>query len=323
MTDPDPKISSWTELLGDGALLHPLVENIIDHQRWLDHELCSLVELQLGVLLDPATFTVQSRRDWTARLPGSIRLPAPSRSIPGRCWLLHDGLEVGTLCVNWHEWSRFVHLSSLYVHSAHRHQGLGKAAIDVVEVEALRVGIDGITLEVYWTDPRAPGWYLRQGFWLRMWKDALRLQRCSYLPLHRIDIEGDRATFSILRDGVVLPLIHGERQGGWLGWEETSFMEEIKAEPGMIDIRLAAAPTFALALALEGWPIRRSPAAVQQGLREMDIGGPEWLARRIEWEEAICREQGRLITAPRIPGLVYPDLAALREETIALWQSGA
>jgi hypothetical protein len=66
--------------------------------------------------------------------------------------------------------------------------------------------------------------------------------------------------------------------------------------------------TFALHLALAGWPLVRSEEAWERRHSWSDSGEPEGLAYKIEIFEAIFRERGFEIRTPRLPGLKYRDL---------------
>jgi hypothetical protein len=66
--------------------------------------------------------------------------------------------------------------------------------------------------------------------------------------------------------------------------------------------------TFALHLALAGWPLVRSEEAWEHRYHWSDGGEPEGLAYKIEIFEAVFRERGFEIRTPRLPGLKYRDL---------------
>jgi hypothetical protein len=66
--------------------------------------------------------------------------------------------------------------------------------------------------------------------------------------------------------------------------------------------------TFALHLALAGWPLIRSKENWERSWHWSDAGEPEGLACKIEVFEAVSRERGFDVRTPRIPGLQYRDL---------------
>jgi len=68
-----------------------------------------------------------------------------------------------------------------------------------------------------------------------------------------------------------------------------------------------AVGTFALHLALAGWPLIRSDELWREG-RYADAGPPEALAHKIEVFEAIARRDGFVVPTLRIPNVAYRDL---------------
>ena len=66
--------------------------------------------------------------------------------------------------------------------------------------------------------------------------------------------------------------------------------------------------TFAVQLALAGWPLIRSEEDWEKRYHSSDAGQPEGLAYKIEIFEAVARERGFYVRTPRIPGLQYRDL---------------
>lgn len=71
-------------------------------------------------------------------------------------------------------------------------------------------------------------------------------------------------------------------------------------------LRFHARSTFAVALAVNRWPLLRA------GLDEVagyDVGGPDVLARKIAIFEFLDRRNGFDVRTPRIPGLPYEAIA--------------
>jgi hypothetical protein len=66
-----------------------------------------------------------------------------------------------------------------------------------------------------------------------------------------------------------------------------------------------APATFALNLALAGWPLIRSEELWERRLDWSDMGQPEGLALKIAIFEAIDRAEHYDVRTPRIPGLDY------------------
>ena len=99
------------------------------------------------------------------------------------------------------------------------------------------------------------------------------------------------------------PLVDARRAGPRLEWSETRLGAERN------DLKFLAPGTFAVALAVRGFPLITSDDAWQAELRRgfSDCGGPDGLALKIRRFEAWSRKNGWQTPAPRIPGLDYPD----------------
>jgi len=67
----------------------------------------------------------------------------------------------------------------------------------------------------------------------------------------------------------------------------------------------SAPGTFAVHLALAGWPLIRSKENWEHRYRWSDAGEPEGLAYKIEIFEAVSRKRGFEVRTPRIPGIQY------------------
>src|SRR5262249_7512388 len=102
------------------------------------------------------------------------------------------------------------------------------------------------------------------------------------------------------------PLITARRRGErleWIGSEQWAAMKE----SDRWDIHHSAPATFALALALRGWPLIRSGEHWAKRPGWSDMGEPEGLAYKIEIFEAIDRREGFQVRCPVIPGLGYRE----------------
>ena len=71
-----------------------------------------------------------------------------------------------------------------------------------------------------------------------------------------------------------------------------------------VSLRCHARSTFAVGLAVHGWPLLRAGDDVDE-VAGSDIGGPDVLARKIAIFELLDRRSGFDVRAPRIPGLPY------------------
>jgi hypothetical protein len=290
--------------MGGRTRLRPVGAEVGANRRWVDHDIASLAEGLFGEQLDPTALDDAARAAVAARLPPGWRLARvePDEDRWTRWWVEDEGVLAGTIALQPPWGGFFTRVASVYTQPGARGRGAAARALDLAQDVALLTGSDGIVLDTEWTWFLPARFYLRHGFWVRSWKHALTLQRGPYLPAHTIDIAGDAAVFSVARDGASVPLLRATRRGDRLEWAETD------AFAGEGEATYAAPPTFALALALAGWPLYRSAEAWARSASEFDVGGPEALSRRIELFEALARRDGLAIKAPRVPGIRYRDM---------------
>jgi hypothetical protein len=78
-------------------------------------------------------------------------------------------------------------------------------------------------------------------------------------------------------------------------------------------VQLRARSTFAVALAVHGWPLLRAGEDIHEAA-VYDAGGPNVLAYKIGLFEAVDRANGFDVRTPRIPGLPYDAIARVLEE---------
>jgi hypothetical protein len=100
-----------------------------------------------------------------------------------------------------------------------------------------------------------------------------------------------------------VPILQAARDGERLVWNELPAYAEAVAERS--ELRHRAPGTFALALAVRGFPLVRSAELWSERHSWSDGGEPEGLAHKIEVFEAADRKSGYEIRTPRIPGLRY------------------
>ena len=143
--------------------------------------------------------------------------------------------------------------------------------------------------------------YLRMGMWVHMWKRELALRWDGSLPPARFEFEGDRSALWVELDGDRVTLERARRDGDRLVLEEHPPSDHPRIEA----LRWDSPSTFALGLALEGWPLIRSPQQWDR-CHYADAGPPEALASRIVQWEAWNHKHGWVVDTPRIPGLEYP-----------------
>jgi hypothetical protein len=73
-------------------------------------------------------------------------------------------------------------------------------------------------------------------------------------------------------------------------------------------VQFHARSTFAVALAVHGWPLLRAGDDIDDAA-VYDAGGPSVLAYKIGMFEALDRASGFDVRTPRIPGLPYDAIA--------------
>ena len=98
-------------------------------------------------------------------------------------------------------------------------------------------------------------------------------------------------------------MVTARNLGNRLGWEEHGDLKDLPGEASH-----CAPGTFALHLALAGWPLIRSEENWEHRHYWSDAGQPEGLAYKIEIFEAVDRQRGFDVRTPRIPGLQYREL---------------
>jgi hypothetical protein len=291
-----------TRDLLDRDLLEPLRLGSTDERAWLDCELASYAENRLGDATSPSALTPERREHWSARaITEPLWLLDHRVHYEQLYWLRSRGQRVGTLALSaglGH--GRSIRASSLYVFPEHRRQGTAGTVL-----RELRDGLcrDGLVLhfDAYWTWQTAARMYLRMGAWVHMWKRELSLRLDGSVPAPIVDFDGDRATMHIELDGARMTLQRAQRHGNRLVLEDLPPSEHPDAEA----LRWDAQSTFALALALRGWPLVRSQDDWDRS-RHADAGPPEALAYRIIQWEAWTRAHEWAVDTPRIPGLHYP-----------------
>lgn len=272
-------------------------------------EVAAVLEHRRQVLLDPATFTTSDLDRWRAEEPLALADLEPSPR-PGALVLIEHGAPIGTICFDDFEGlSRYAQVSSLYVAPAWRARGVASCLLDALRA-TLMPTYDGVALTTYWTWQRAVRFYLRHGATVRQWKHALVFLWRG--PETRWDAQfaSDTATFTWLRSGSAPQRWAARRTGTWLVLNEPEHQREDRYNADWRD----ALMTFSVLLASRGWPIVRSAQTLEAGADWTDGGYPEGLARNIERWEALDRERGFVVDAPRLPILRYRSSDELRED---------
>ncbi len=219
-------------------------------------------------------------------------------------WLLAGGRRVGTIAIStMYSGIDLLSIASLYVDPAERRRNVARRALEAVYHAALANGAGGIRLDTSWTWQPSVRFYARIGMWIWMWKHNLVFTWQPDLPPYRVEIGDSQASFLIQQEGEWRTVVTARNLGERLGWEES---DDLASLP--IDTSHCIPGTFALHLALAGWPLIRSAENWEHRHHWSDAGEPEGLAYKIEIFEAVFRERGYEIRTPRIPGLRYRDL---------------
>lgn len=297
-------IESTCQRLVDRRVIEPLSTDEEDTKLWNLRELASLIEGHFHVQLDLTGLSEVERLAYERRASwdGGL-LPSPHSEWRHPFWLLADGRRAGTLAVPTQISGRdLISVSSLYVDPAARRGNVARRALEAVLRAGLELGAGGIRLDTNWTWQPAVRFYARIGMWVRSWKHNLVFTWQSNLPPYRVEIGETEAHFQIDQDGGWIKKVTARNLGDRLGWEP------IDLEPGIGEPFYCIPGTFALHLALAGWPLIRSDETWEHRHNWSDAGHPEGLAYKIEIFEAIDRERGFDVRTPRIPGLEYRDL---------------
>jgi GNAT superfamily N-acetyltransferase len=270
-------------------------------RAWQDMDLAIMVEGCFGVHIDPRTANNRERVRWLERLGDSYHPPTEKESEYARpYWLLRQGRPVGTVCLGCMSLGPgCVPVSSLYLLPEHRGAGVASKTLRAICAAVRAQGARGLRLETYWVWQDMVRYYLRQKFWLYMWKRELTLMWADDLPDYEVRIDDRTARFQIRQGDGWVDLYRARKDGSFLILEPG----DIPAE-GRPELRSPGEATFALALALAGWPLFQT-ADEQQAVWLSDGGRSGGLALRIESYEALARHLGWVVKTPRIPGIAY------------------
>lgn len=128
-------------------------------------------------------------------------------------------------------------------------------------------------------------------------------RRVYWLLLDGVSFDGSSARFSVQLTDTWIPLIEAENCGASLGWTELAAYPPL--HESSVELHRRAPSTFALHLAVRGWPLIRSAELWERRYDWCDVGMPEGLAYRIALFESIAHESRYEIRTPNIPGLDY------------------
>jgi len=317
-------MNSWEREKGAVARVHarlvaqgvvaPVALGGQDELRWSDCDLASLAENRLGDRADPRTLDEARRRDWLARATTEGRWWQPSERTYEVCyWLLEDGARIGTIALASSSLGNtLLNIASFYLFPSERGRGAGSRALTKVR-EALAEDGFGMRLDTSWCWQHAVHFYVRLGMWVHMWKRQLCFRWSSGEPPPRLEVHGDEANLSVELAGRRTTLRRARRDGDRLVWVDVATEHEDEA---LASLAWQADSSFALGLALHGWPLVRSAEQWEQ-CHWADAGPPEALAYKITVWEAFDRHKGWRVATPRIPALDYPSW----EQYQARWQA--
>jgi GNAT superfamily N-acetyltransferase len=314
--DDDEAVGAVHNDLVQAGWLVPVAEGGDEETAFLDCDLASLAEHRLGDRVDPRALDPARRARWIAEAT-TERLPTlRSRGTYERCyWIVEDGERVGTVALDLGALGGArVRLASFYVFPPRRGRGAGRRTLHRIAAAAAAHRLS-LRLETSWTWQRTVRFYLSSGMWVHMWKRDLTLFWAADLPPYRIVIDDSTARFDVDLGARSLTLARARREGGGptLVLDEAS--REIREGSGLGAAFWHATSTFALALALRGWPLVRSPEDWERH-HYSDGGAPEGLAYKIAVWEAWDQNHGWIVETPRIPGLEYPTW----DELTARWE---
>ncbi|MEA2600986.1 MAG: hypothetical protein QOF89_1978 [Acidobacteriota bacterium] len=298
-------IEACCQQLMTERVIEPLSTDEGETRDWMLWELASLVEGHLHTQLDVTRLSEEERLAYERRVSyngGPLASPHGAYSRP--FWLLADGRRVGTIAIGtMYSGIDLLSISSLYVDPAERRRNVARRALEAVFHATIANGAGGIRLDTNWTWQPSVRFYARIGMWVWMWKHDLVFTWQQELPPYRVEISESEARFLIHQGDQWRVMVTARNLGERLGWEES---DDLARQP--IEMSHCVPGTFAIHLALAGWPLVRSEETWEHRYHWSDAGDPEGLAYKIEIFEAVFRERGFEIRTPRIPGLQYRDL---------------
>src|SRR5688572_6477731 len=195
-----------------------------DRRRWQDHDLASMAENRLGVVVDLENLSDRSRQDLIARATvHGEGLGALHPDYFRHYWLVDDRQRVGTLAIATSLLGRsLLGISSLYVVPAARGRGHAGRALHAVHRASLAAGLSGIRLSTDWSWQTAVRFYLKHAMWVWGWKRSLDLIWRHDLPTWRSDFDRESARFVVVEEDTPRPVIVARRAGDRLEWSEAA-----------------------------------------------------------------------------------------------------
>jgi hypothetical protein len=298
----------------ENGTLEPIADRDDDAQRWMDCDLCSFVENRFHERLEPASLTLEQRAAWSCRaLAKSERLMDPRRSdFAAAFWIMDSGVRAGTLALpTILVGNQFLQVFSLYVFPARRSGGLAYRTLRAVYQASTAAGFLGIRVGTPWTWQAAVRRYLfRYGMWAWGFKRSIDFIWAVDLPPYTVAVGDRTARFAVDHGARTVELISASHDGDLLVWNESPALSSRELGDS---VSFHARATFAVALAVHGWPLLRAGDDLDE-VAAYDTGGPDVLAYKIAIFDHLDRQSGFDVRAPRIPGLPYEAIARKLED---------
>ncbi len=208
--------------------------------------------------MDPRTLAAPQRRSWMERARAEPPSWPRSNRWESRYWLLEAGRTVGTIALGRpFLGSAWVRVSSLYVVPQARGRGTARRSLAEVQ-RALGGHWRGIRLETGWTWQKSLRFYLRAGFWVRMWKRDIELYAGLGVPAPRVELGTRAATLWVDVEGERIALATAERDGDKLVSFVAKSLDQLdagavppEAHEGLSVIARDADSTLAVLLAMK------------------------------------------------------------------------
>src|SRR6185295_14611003 len=247
-------IEACCRRLIDQQVIEPLSTDEAETRRWNLYELASLIEGHFHVQLDVTRLSDVERLAYERRVSWEGHpLASPHSEYRHPFWLLADGRRVGTIAIaTMISGLDLISISSLYVDPAARQRHVARRALEAVFRAGVEHGTGGLRLDTSWTWQPAVRFYARIGMWVRMWKHSLVFTWQPELPPYRIEIGEAEARFLVQQDGQWQASVTARNLGDRLGWES----DDLNSQSSVVSRCIPG--TFALHLALAGWPLIRS-----------------------------------------------------------------
>jgi GNAT superfamily N-acetyltransferase len=297
-------------------LVVPIGASHEERQLWRACDLALLVEGCFQELLDPTTLHAEAQRPWLERLKGTFQLPSvdswEKRQLAEerRYWIGDSDRRLGIVKLGVSPFrGPWLWVHSLYLLPEHRGRGIASRLLERLAQDAARHELAGARLATSWTWQKSLRFYLARGFWIWGWKHDIQLVTEPSLPVRRFAIDGDMASFDVRVHGELRRLWTAHRDGDRLTLEEGAQGDDLDVE-----LRHLGIGTFAMLLALAGFPLVRSESHWARRYHSSDAGQPEGLAYKIGVFERVAREHGWSVDTVGIPGLELWQAWARGEE---------